>query len=109
MYVRYCGLFLCLQICIINASLLLWSSKQIYIPALKKFTQDDFKDLMVKLESPKLFTFKGGFPEELIKNQKRQILKYTAYVPNADVAFENVTGTILFYLYTNIYFNCINL
>lgn len=108
MYVRYCGLLLCLQICVINASLLLWSSKQIYIPALKKFTQDDFKELMVKLGSPKLFTFKGGFPEKLIQNQNRQLLKYTAYVPNADVVFKNVTGTILYYFHTKC-FNCVKL
>lgn len=87
---------------------MLWSSKQIYIPALKKFTQDDFKTLLVKLESPKVFTFKGGFPEELIQNHNRQLLKYTAYVPNANVVFENVTGRVLFELYRK-YFNCVYL
>lgn len=82
-----------LNTCYSNASLLFWSSKNVDIPAVKRFTNEDLQELLLKLNNPKVFAFKGNYaPETLFSLQKENGIKYTSYIPTSDVSLENVTG-----------------
>lgn len=76
-----------------SASLLFWSSKNIDIPAVKRFTNDNLEELLIKLNKPKVYAFKGNYaPATLFSLQKENDIKYTSYVPTSDIFIENATG-----------------
>lgn len=94
MSIKWSVLFsILLNIFYANASLLFWSSKSIDLPATKRFTNEDFQELLVKLNNPKVTAFNGNYtPETLLALQKENHIKYTSYVPTSDVIVENMTG-----------------
>lgn len=96
MSIKWLVLFcIVLNICFGDASLLLWSSKNLAVPALKRFTDKDLQDLLIKLDNPKIIAFRGSYVSEILSSlQRTQDIKYTSYIPDSDVFIENITGTV---------------
>lgn len=75
-----------------DATLIFWSNQNIKIPTLKFFNEEDFEDLLVKLNRPRILAFQND--HNTINNIPRALENlYSAYVPNGNMYIENVTGT----------------
>lgn len=88
MYYLPSAIFLVCLCTYVNCGVLLWSTKQFRLAALKILTDDDLNTLITYLDNPKLVILNGDpnkYSEEL---EKLFVDKYTAYVPTADLSFE---------------------
>ncbi|XP_018321177.1 uncharacterized protein LOC108734217 [Agrilus planipennis] len=74
-----------------HGNLLLYSSRKVEIPALESIQRDDLQFYLEKnkLDKPKLVTFNYETLNENVLNAFKS--KYSCYVPNANINFENAT------------------
>lgn len=74
----------------LDATLLFWSNKNIKIPSLKYFKEEDFENLLSELKDPQIIAFQNDY--STVDNIPRSLDNfYSAYVPNGNIYVENVT------------------
>lgn len=75
-----------------NAALLLFSNRDVEIPALETFTDDHLKNLLEELNSPRVLAFKVESPSLIEDYHKNRFVGNSAYVPSEKLNCLNATG-----------------
>lgn len=75
-----------------NAAVLLFSNRDVEVPALETFTEDHLKNLLEELNSPKVLAFRVESAELIEDFHKNRLIGNSAYVPNEELNKINATG-----------------
>ncbi|KAB0794646.1 hypothetical protein PPYR_11485 [Photinus pyralis] len=73
-----------------TGSVLLWSGKDIVVPALSKFTNDDFKELLYRSDNPQIVVFGSKTLDSAHKFQDYLANVTSSYIINTQLTFDNV-------------------
>ncbi|CAG9760515.1 unnamed protein product [Ceutorhynchus assimilis] len=89
MHIKYALICIFFKYCVINAAIIVWSNKKVEISPLLPFDDEDFENLVKKLDVNKVYVFKVGLKSRnavIPKNLKEVIDPfYSSYNPNGNI------------------------